>query len=108
MNIEASSIPASPASRPEIFHVPVPPLDIPHHVTEELVPVSTSVDNAPPALDTATPARPGILARMFGSSDPRQQEASNITDRRRAVGPDAVLASPGEDQQLLQLQINAA
>ncbi len=31
MNIEASPIPASPASRSEISHVPVPPLDIPHH-----------------------------------------------------------------------------
>jgi hypothetical protein len=108
MNIEASSIPASPVSQPDISHVAAPLLGISHHVTEDLVPVPTPVDtNAPPALDIATPARSGFLARLFGSNGPRQQEARYITDRRRAVSPDAVLASPSEEQRLLQLQINA-
>ena len=107
MNIEASSIHASPVSQPDVPHVSAPPLDISHHVTEEFVPVPTPVDNAPPALDTATPARSGFLARLFGSNGPRQQEERYITDRRRAVGPDAVPASPSEEQRLLQLQINA-
>ena len=107
MNIEASSIHASPVSQPDVPHVSAPPLDISHHVTEEFVPVPTPVDNAPPALDTATPARSGFLARLFGSNGPRQQEERYITDRRRAVGPDAVPASPSEEQRLLQLRINA-
>ena len=108
MNTEASSIPASPVSQPDVSYAPMPRLDISHHVTEELVPVPTPVDNAPPALDTATPARSGIFARIFGSNGPQQQEERNITARRRAVGPDAVPASPREDQQLLQLQLSAA
>ena len=107
MNIEASSIHASPVSQPDVPHVSAPPLDISHHVTEELVPVPTPVDNAPPALDTATPARSGFLARLFGSNGPQQQEERYITDRRRAVGSDAVPTSPSEEQRLLQLRINA-
>ena len=109
MNIEASSIHASPVSQPDVPHVSAPPLDISHHVTEEFVPVPTPVDNAPPALDTATPARSGFLARLFGSNGPgpQQQEERYITDRRRAVGSDAVPTSPSEEQRLLQLRINA-
>ena len=103
MNTEASSIPASLASQSDVSLVPVPQLDISHHVSEELVRVSTPVDNAPPALDTATPVRPGFLSRLFGSNGPRQHEEGNITDRRRAVGPDAVPASPRAEQPLLQL-----
>jgi hypothetical protein len=38
MNIEESSIPASPVSQPDISHVAAPLLDIFHHVTEDLVP----------------------------------------------------------------------
>ncbi len=71
MNIEASSIHASPVSQPDVPLVSAPPLDISHHVTEDLVPVPTPMDNnAPPALDTATPARlgSGFLARLFGSN----------------------------------------
>ena len=106
LNLELPSAPVSP----------VPLLDISHYVTEDLVPVPTSTgvptlvdSNAPPALDTATPARIGFLSRLFGSNGLRQQpeEESYITDRRRAVGPGAVSASPSEDQRLLQLQISA-
>ena len=116
MNIESSSTHASPVSQPDVPHVSAPPLDISHYVTEDLVPVPTSTgvptsvdSNAPPALDTATPARIGFLSRLFGSNGLRQQpeEESYITDRRRAVGPGAVSASPSEDQRLLQLQISA-
>ena len=116
MNIESSSTHASPVSLPDVPHVSAPPLDISHYVTEDLVPVPTSTgvptsvdSNAPPALDTATPARIGFLSRLFGSNGQRQQpeEESYITDRRRAVGPGAVSASPSEDQRLLQLQISA-
>jgi hypothetical protein len=64
-------------------------------------------NNASPALDTATPARSGFLARLFGSNGQRQQEERYITDRRRAVSPDAVPFPPREEQRLLQLQINA-
>ena len=85
-----------------------PDRDIPHHVTEELVPSPTPVENAPPALDTATPARAGLFATLFGSNGPRRQAESNITDRRRAVDPDAAPASTSGEQQLLQLQMNAA
>ena len=42
-----------------------------------------------------------------GSNGRRQQEERYITDRRRAVSPDAGSASPSEEQRLLQLQINA-
>ena len=109
MNVDASSISAPPASPLDIANMPAPLLDIPHHVTEELVPVPTPVvDNAPPALDTATPARAGIFARIFGSNGPRRQEESNVTDRRRAVDSDTIPAPPSEEQQLLRLQINAA
>ncbi len=88
--------------------VSAPPLDISHHVTKDLVPVPTPMDNnAPPAPDTETPARSGFLARLFGSNGPLQQEERYITDRRQAVSPDAVPASPSEEQRLLQLQINA-
>ena len=63
MNIEASSIPASPVSQPDISHVAAPLLGISHHVTEDLVPVPTPVDtNAPPALDIAT--SPKIICRL--------------------------------------------
>ena len=100
MNLEPSLAPASPMSQPD--------RDIPHHVTEELVPSTTPVENAPPALDTATPARAGLFATLFGSNGPRRQAESNITDRRRAVDPDAPPASTSGEQQLLQLQMNAA
>ncbi len=68
------------------------------------------MDNAPPVLGTATPARDGLFARTYGSDRPRrtQDTESNITDRRRAVGHDAYPASPSEEQQLLQPQISAA
>ena len=58
MNLEAPFA-GAPAS-------PLPQLDISHHVTEDLV--LTPEDNAPPDTDTTTPARTGILARLFGSS----------------------------------------
>ena len=74
MNIESSSTHASPVSQPDVPHVSAPPLDISHYVTEDLVPIPTQVDsNAPPALDTATPARIGFLSRLFGSNGLRQQ-----------------------------------
>ena len=80
MNIESSSTHASPVSLPDVPHVSAPPLDISHYVTEDLVPVPTSTgvptsvdSNAPPALDTATPARIGFLSRLFGSNGLRQQ-----------------------------------
>ena len=108
MNLGASLIHASPVSQPDVPQVSAPLLDISHHVSEVLVPVPTPVDtNAPHALDTATPARIGFLSRLFGSNGRRQQEERYITDRRRAVSPDAGSASPSEEQRLLQLQINA-
>ena len=45
---------------------------------------------------------------IFGSTGPRQQEESNVTERRRAVDPDAVSSFPSEAQQLRQLRISAA
>ena len=108
MNLGASLVHASPVSQPDVPQVSAPLLDISHHVSEVLVPVPTPVDtNAPHALDTATPARIGFLSRLFGSNGRRQQEERYITDRRRAVSPDAGSASPSEEQRLLQLQINA-
>ena len=68
------------------------------------------MDNAPHA-QNATPARSGLLTRTsrltFGGTGPQQQEESNVTERRRAVDPDAHPAVSSEEQQLLQLQINA-
>ena len=95
MNLELPIAPVSPVSQ----------LDISHHVTEDLV--STPEDNAPPALDIATPARHGILARLFGSNGPRRQPEQDvqITERRQGPGRDAVPSSPREEQRLLQLQI---
>ena len=108
MNNETSPVHASPVSQPDVPHLSAPPLDISHHVSEELVPVPTPVDtNAPPALDTTTPARIGFLSRLFGSSGLRQQEERYITDRRRAFGSEADSASPSEEQRLVQLQITA-
>ena len=110
MNNETSPVHASPVSQPDVPHLSAPPLDISHHVSEELVPVPTPVDtNAPPALDTTTvtPARIGFLSRLFGSSGLRQQEERYITDRRRAFGPEADSASASEEQRLVQLQITA-
>ena len=82
-----------------------------HHVSEEIVPVPTPSDNAPNAL-AATPTRSGFLERtsrmLFGGTGPRQQEESNVTERRRAVDPLAVPPFPSEEQQLRQLQLNAA
>ncbi len=101
MNIEASSIHPSPVSQPDVPQVSAPLLDISDHVTEELVPVPTPVDNALPALDTATPARSGFLARLFGSNRPQQEEERYIPDSLSAVGSNAVSASPSEEQQLL-------
>ncbi len=40
MNIEASSIHASPMSQPDVPQVPAPPLDISHHATEDSEPRS--------------------------------------------------------------------
>ncbi len=40
-------------------------------MTEELVLSPTPVENAPPALDTATPARAGLFATLFGINGPR-------------------------------------
>ena len=45
---------------------------------------------------------------IFGSTGPRQQEESNVTERRRAVDPDAVSSFPSEAQQLGQLRVSAA
>ena len=81
MNIEASSIHASPVSQPDVPLVSAPPLDISHHVTEEFVPVPTPVDNAPPALDTATPARSGISQEYL--------EVTGRNDRRKETSPPA-------------------
>ena len=80
---------------------PLPQLDISHHVTEDLI--LTPEDNAPPDTDTTTPARSGILARLFGSSGTRQQDM-HITERRQLPGRDAVPSSPSDEQRLLQLQ----
>ena len=55
-----------------------------------------------PDTDTTTPARTGILARLFGSSGTRQQDM-HITERRQLPGRDAVPSSPS-DEQRLQLQ----
>ena len=108
MNNETSPVHASPVSQPDVPHLSAPPLDISHHVSEELVPVPTPVDtNAPPALDTTTPARIGFLSRLFGSSGLRQQEERYITDRRRAFGSEEDSASPSDEQRLVQLQITA-
>ena len=72
MNLEAQSAPVSL----------VPQLDISHHASEDLVP--TPVDNVPPELDieapvdipppheAASPARPSLLTRLFGSGGTRQ------------------------------------
>jgi hypothetical protein len=100
INHEASLASTSPVSQTD--------RDISHHVTEELVPNPTPVKNAPPALDTATPARAGLFATLFGSNGPRRQAESNISDRQRAVDRDAAPASTSGEQQLIQLQINAA
>ena len=107
MNLETQSVPVSP----------VPQLDISHHASEDLVP--TPVDNAPPALDIeapvdipppphepASPARPSLLTRLFGSGRTRQQEERHITERRRGFISDTVPSAPSEEQLLLQLQIN--
>ena len=83
---------------------PVPQLDISHHASDELGP--TSVDNAPPALDTATPTRPGIIASFFGSSGTRHQEEGHITERLRRTSPDALPSSTSEEQRLLQFRID--
>ena len=111
MNLEAPFAPASP----------VPQLGISHHASEELVP--TPVDNAPPALDTeapvdnappaldttsTSPARPGILARFFGSSGTRHPEERHITERRRGPISDTVPSAPSEEQRLIQLQMDTA
>ena len=93
MNLEAPFA-GAPAS-------PLPQLDNSHHVTEDLV--LTPEDNAPPDTDTTTPARTGILARLFGSSGTRQQDM-HITERRQLPGRDAVPSSPSDEQRLLQLQ----
>ena len=110
MNIGIPSIPASPVSQTGGSLVPALQLDISHYVIEELVTVPTPLDNAPHA-QSATPARSGLLARtsrlIFGDTGPRQQEESNVTERRRAVDFDAVPAVSSEEQQLLQLQIIA-
>jgi len=108
MNLEAQVAPVSL----------VPQLDISHHASEDLVPtpvdnappaldIETPVDNAPPTLETASPARPGILARFFGSSGTRQQQERHITERRRGFISDTVPSAPSEEQRLLQLQINS-
>ncbi len=108
MNLEAQFAPASL----------VPQLDISHHATEDLVPIPVDnapsaldieapVDNAPPTLETASPARPGILARFFGSSGPRQQQERHITERQRGFISNTVSSAPSDEQQLLQLQINS-
>jgi hypothetical protein len=100
----------------------VPQLDISHHASEDLVPTPTPVDNAPhaldieapvdnapapPTLETVSPARPGILARFFGSSGTRQQQERHITERRRGFISDTVPSAPSDEQRLLQLQINS-
>jgi hypothetical protein len=111
MNIGTSPVPTSPVSHSGRSLVPTSQLDISHHVSEDLVPVQTPLDNAPNAL-AATPTRSGFLERtsrmLFGGTGPRQQEESNVTERRRAVDPDAVPPFPSEEQQLRQLQLNAA
>ncbi len=65
------------------------------------------MDNAPPTLETASPARPGILARFFGSSGTRQQQERHITNRRRGFISDTVPSAPSDEERLLQLQINS-
>ena len=111
MNIGASPVPTSPLSQTGRSLVPTSQLDMSHHVSEELVPVPTPLDNAPNAL-AATPTRSGFIERtsrmLFGGTGPRQQEESNVTERRRAVDPDAVPPFPSEEQQFRQLQLNAA
>jgi hypothetical protein len=110
MNIGIPSIPTSPVSQTGSSLVPAPQLDISRYVSEELVLVPTPLDNAPHT-QSATPARSGLLARtsrlIFGGTGSRQQEESKVTERRRAVDPDAVPAVSSEEQQLLQLQIHA-
>jgi hypothetical protein len=44
---------------------------------------------------------------IFGGTGPLQREESNVTERLRAVDPDAIPAVSSEEQQLLQLQIYA-
>jgi hypothetical protein len=113
MNIGASPVPTSPVSHSGRSLVPTSQLDtgISHHVSEDLVPVQTPLENAPNAL-AATLTRSGFLERtsrmLFGGTGPRQQEESNVTERRRVVDPDAVPPFPSEEQQLRQLQLNAA
>jgi hypothetical protein len=51
MNIGASPVPTSPVSQPDSETgrslVPASQLDMSHHVSEELVPIQTLLDNAP-------------------------------------------------------------
>jgi hypothetical protein len=68
--------------------------------------IEALVDNAPPAQEPASPARPSLLSRLFGSSGARQQQERNITERRREFISGTVPSAPSEEQRLLQLQIN--
>jgi hypothetical protein len=55
--------------RPDIPHESAP-LDISHHVNEDLGLVSTlMVNDTPTALDIATPARSSLLARFLEATD---------------------------------------
>ena len=58
------------------------------------------------ALEPASPARPSLLNRLFGSSKTRQQQGRHITERRRGFISDTVPSTPSEEQRLLQVQIN--
>ncbi len=96
----------------------MPQLDISHHATKDLVPtpvdnapsaldIEAPVDNTPPTLENASPARPCILARFFGSSGTLQQQERHITERQRGFISDTVPSAPSDEQRLLQLQINS-